>query len=275
MFPSELLNRNDKDENGQSRREPIRHKRDQHGESSRRERTDDRDESAEESDNGQRARERHTDSKETEADKEGVNKADDRLGADEAAECLPAPGKDFREMPAHTAAGDTTHQRQETLTILEKEERENQHRHHGDHRGGGGRSSREGRLCDGAGLPLNPVGRGVNKVVELFVLDIEGRPREPIEDRLDTLRSLIHQIARLARDAGSNRPNDAAKNQEESEDRGEHRQCGWELPAPQASGHRPENRADNERQNNRQHRTPNEGSALPDHPRCCGHHDKT
>lgn len=90
-FLPELLNRNDKDENGQSRRGPIRHKRDQHGESSRRERTDDRDESAEESDNGQRTRERHTDGKETEADKEGVNKADDRLGADEATQCLPAP----------------------------------------------------------------------------------------------------------------------------------------------------------------------------------------
>ena len=176
----DLLHGHDDAEHDERRRRTLRHEGDEHRESTRDERAHDRDEATEEGDDTQGQGQGHVEDDETDSDEDRVDEGHDRLGADEARERVPRAGEDLGEVRAGALTRDQTHPRQESVTVLDEEEGQDeaQHERHedtADRRHAGEHSGRD----DVTGLGDLVVDRA-DCVVDLLLRNVERRALDPL-----------------------------------------------------------------------------------------------
>ena len=90
-----------------------------------------------------------------------------------------------RALPHHAAQPG-----QEFIAVLEEEKREHQHYEHGDHDRAGNAEAGKYFRCDRARFGLQPLGSGVDAVVQVTGVEVHGWPLKPELQALHPFESL-------------------------------------------------------------------------------------
>ena len=122
-----LLYHKDQDQHHQRGGGAIGHQCNQHRNRAGGHRAHDGNKAREEGYCGQDQRQWNPHQDESNADEQGVDKRDDRLGADKARQRIPNTGEQLRQMQTNRRSGVAAHPWQETIPIFQEEEREHQH----------------------------------------------------------------------------------------------------------------------------------------------------
>lgn len=173
--PLQLLHHEDDRQHDQGVGQAVRHQGDEDRDETGEHRAHDRDERGHESQHGQGKHQRHPQNPQAGADEYGVQQADERLGANERAQRVPAALRDRRNVRGQAPGKLTGQPGKEPRPVLEEEEHQEQGQN-GSHQTVQNRAHpRDQSGDDAAHAVLDPGDRGVRGLRDLVVTDVQRR----------------------------------------------------------------------------------------------------